>query len=152
MAAPTVRTIIVALALGIALVGCGPAAPGDRTEAPTVSGAWVRPPMGPDRPAAGYLVVQAAADASDALIGASCELATSVEIHETTSGEGGMAGMHAVDRIEIPSGGTIVLEPGGYHLMLMGLTDELVPGSTVELVLTFERAGEVTVVAEVRQG
>lgn len=64
----------------------------------------------------------------------------------------GMTGMQPVDRIEIPAGGTVRLEPGGYHLMLMDLTEMPAVGSTVELTLTFETAGDVVVQAEVRAG
>jgi copper(I)-binding protein len=46
----------------------------------------------------------------------------------------------------------VTLEPGGYHLMFMNLTGTLQAGSTVQIELTFEKAGTITVAAEVRQG
>ena len=46
----------------------------------------------------------------------------------------------------------MTLDPGGYHLMLIDLTEDLAPGSTVRLTLTFEDAGPVNVEAEVRAG
>jgi len=58
--------------------------------------------------------------------------------------------MRAVDRLEIPAGETVSLEPGGYHIMLLDLASPLEEGSTVELTLTFENAGELVVTAEVR--
>jgi hypothetical protein len=138
--------------------GCSTAAPASPSPSPaapagpTISGAWVRPPMGPDRPAGGYLTITGASGGTDALVGAASPVAASVEIHETVADASGMAAMHPVERIEIPAGGSVALEPGGYHLMLMGVTDELVPGETVELSLTFETAGDVTVKAEIRPG
>jgi periplasmic copper chaperone A len=63
-----------------------------------------------------------------------------------------MTGMHHAPSIAIPASGTVVLEPGGFHVMLDGLRRDLVAGETVELELTFERAGPVTVDALVRAG
>jgi len=120
--------------------------------APTVSDAWVRPPMGPDRPAAGYLTITNPGGEADALLSVSSPIATSVEIHETTPDASGMMAMHPVERIEIQAGGSATLEPGGYHLMLMGVTEMPAVGETVELTLTFEKAGDVVVQAEVKAG
>lgn len=63
----------------------------------------------------------------------------------------GMMGMREVARVPIPAGGTIALEPGGYHLMLLDLATDLAPGDTFEVTLEFERAGQRTVTAEVRE-
>ena len=68
----------------------------------------------------------------------------------TTMG-GGMMTMREVDRIEVPAGETVVFEPGGYHVMLLDLAEPLEVGDTVEVTLTFERAGDVVVTAEVRE-
>lgn len=143
-----------ALVLVALVAGCtGTASPSPSTASASiaVTDAWVRPPMGPDRPAAGYLVITSTGGA-DALIGASSPSAMTVEIHETTAGESGMTGMRPVERIEIPAGGSATLAPGGYHLMLMQPKADIVLGATVELHLEFEGAGEVVVQAEVRGG
>jgi hypothetical protein len=96
-------------------------------------------------------VIDNGGTAADALLTASTPLAAKVEIHETTT-SGGMTGMHPVDRLEIPAGGTVRLEPGGVHLMLMGLTGPVEPGTTVSLELRFEHAGTIVVQAPVRPG
>jgi periplasmic copper chaperone A len=135
------------------LAGCG----GGASQAPatpslTVADAWVRPPMGPDRPAAGYLVITNTGGAADALLGATSPVSMRVELHETSMDSSGMAGMHPIDRLDIPAGATVRLEAGGYHLMLMDVGDKLPTGGTVELNLEFEKAGNIAVVAEVRGG
>ena len=66
----------------------------------------------------------------------------------STSGD--MMGMQPVARLEIPAGGTVQLAPGGYHIMLIGLTKDLKVGDTVQVTLKFEKAGDVTVTAQVR--
>jgi copper(I)-binding protein len=144
----TNRWLAAALLAALVLAACTAAA---TPSGPTVADAWVRPPMGPDRPAAGYLTITGHGTA-DALLSATSPVAQMVEIHETMAGASGMASMHQVDRIPVPAGGSVKLEPGGYHLMLMGLGSELAVGQKVQITLTFERAGEIRVEAEVRQG
>jgi copper(I)-binding protein len=108
--------------------------------------------MRPDRPAAGYLTITGGSEA-DALIAASSPIASDTQVHETTAGMSGMAGMQEVDRIEVTAGTTVRLEPGGYHIMFMDPdATMLTVGETVEITLTFETAGDVTVEAEVRAG
>lgn len=145
----TAATIVASLVVALFLVGCGSGAP--TGSAPTISGAWVRPPQGMDRPAAGYLVITGGS-AADALLRASSPIAGKVEIHETTMDSSGMTGMHPTSRIEIPAGGTVTLQPGGYHLMLMAVTGTITVGGTVQIELTFEKAGTITIRAEVKQG
>lgn len=116
----------------------------------TVTDAWARTSMSMDTAGAAYLTITNGTGQGDALIGVSTAAASSPEIHETTATGSGMMGMHPVDRIAIPAGQTVKLEPGGYHIMLIGLTGELKAGAKIELTLKFERAGEVKVTAEVR--
>jgi copper(I)-binding protein len=147
----TVLSIAFALVLIVAACGSSAGSPSAAATAPAVSGAWVRPPMGADRPAAGYLTITGGS-AADALIAASSPISMDVQVHETTESADGM-GMQEVERIDIAAGATVVLEPGGYHLMfMMPDLDDLVVGGTVEITLTFEKGGEVVVQAEVRAG
>lgn len=139
------------VAAAIAVVTLAACSSGGAT-APTISDAWVRLAMGPDRPAAAYMVITNASGQADALLSVSMPDASSVEIHETATDASGMMGMHPIARLDVPAGGTVKLEPGGYHLMIMGLTKPLEVGQKVEFDLVFERAGTVVVQAEVRQG
>jgi copper(I)-binding protein len=105
-----------------------------------------------DRPAAAYLEIVGGPQA-DALLGVTSPAAATVEVHETTTDSSGMTGMHPIERLEIPAGAIVTLEPGGYHLMLMSVVEGAIEvGKTVELRLTFETAGEIVVQAEVREG
>jgi hypothetical protein len=147
-----------AIALAAGLAACGGSASPSPSAAPSghagvqVSDAWVRVPMGPDRPAAGYLVITNHGAESDALVSAKSPASMMVEIHETTTDASGMSGMHPIDRLDIGPGQTVTLEPGGYHLMLMQPSDAIAAGKTIELTLVFEKFGEVTLTVEVRAG
>ncbi len=80
---------------------------------------------------------------------------------ETTTTAGGgssdttMAGMgemtmRPIDSLELPAGDTVVLEPGGYHIMLIDLVAPLETGQEIEVTLTFENAGERVITVPVR--
>jgi copper(I)-binding protein len=140
----------IVLAAGLAACASGAtAAPPAAT--PVISDAWLRPPAAPGAPAAAYLTITNPGAVADALVGVSSPAAMTCELHETSTDSSGMTGMHPVDRLEIPAGGSVKLEPGGYHLMLMGMKD-MIAGSTFELRLEFEHAGTVTVQVRAPQG
>lgn len=61
----------------------------------------------------------------------------------------GMMRMQPVDEIPVAAGATAVLEPGGYHIMMLDLVAPLEAGTTIEITLTFENAGEIVVEAQV---
>lgn len=87
---------------------------------------------------------------ADKLIKAESAVANAVELH-TVEMKDGMMQMHPVEGgIEVPATGTLELKPGGYHVMLIGLKQELKPGDKFDVKLTFEKAGVKDVVAEVR--
>jgi copper(I)-binding protein len=58
----------------------------------------------------------------------------------THQGEGtqAMVGMESVDELEVPAGGKLTLEPGGNHLMVMGLKQHPAEGTKVPVTLVFE--------------
>lgn len=116
----------------------------------TVTEAWARPSTGMALAGAAYLTITNGTGQADALLGVTTPAAKNPELHQTTADASGMMVMQPVASIEIPAGGAVKLEPGGYHIMLINLSGEFVAGSTIELTLQFEKAGPVTVTAEVR--
>jgi copper(I)-binding protein len=95
---------------------------------------------------AAFMTIVNSSTEADRLIGAKTDVAETVEVHEVKTGDGGMMTMSPLaDGLEIPAGATMVLEPGSYHLMLIGLKQDLTMGFSYELTLTFEKAGELTV-------
>ena len=95
----------------------------------------------------GYMTITNEGDTADALIGVTADFPR-VMIHQTVE-EDGIAKMKHVDRIEIPSGETVKLSPGGFHVMFMGLEEPLVDGDEIPATLIFETAGEVEVIFNV---
>jgi copper(I)-binding protein len=97
---------------------------------------------------ASYMMIQNSG-AADKLLKAESDAAETVELHTVTN-EGGMMQMRPVPSIDVPANGSVELKPGGFHVMLIGLKQELKPGETVTIKLTFEKAGVVQVQAPVR--
>lgn len=129
--------VVIALAIG----ACG----GDGGGTVEISDARVGQPTGPN--AALYFTASSGGEA-DRLVGASTDVAASVELHETTMGDDGTMGMQPVEGLDLPAGGELVLEPGGYHLMLVD-ADRLEVGDTIEVTTSWEQAGDLTIEAEV---
>jgi periplasmic copper chaperone A len=85
-----------------------------------------------------------------ALVAAHSPVAETVELHAHTD-DGGVMRMRPVDRIDLPSRERVRLEPGGLHVMLIGLTAPLEAGSTLPLTLVFDDDSRRTVLVPVRQ-
>lgn len=67
------------------------------------------------------------------IVGVTTDLTDRAELHETVDGA-----MRETDSFTIPAGGSLSLEPGGNHLMLLDLTDPIKPGDEIDFTLEFE--------------
>lgn len=84
----------------------------------------------------------------DRLIDARSEVARKVELHTHKEDANGVMQMrHVPEGFPVPAGSAHVLQRGGDHIMLMGLTRELKDGDIVTVTLIFEKAGEIVVEA-----
>jgi copper(I)-binding protein len=161
------RILTIVLFVTFSVAGCSGAA------GVTVSEPWVRM-TSPSAPAAAYFVINNSTNKADALLSVSTPAYADVQLHETVamepspaasgsmpmgsmdpmaspSGMGGdMRGMQPVSEIAVPANGSVTLEPGGYHVMLMEPTGPLAVGDTIELTLTFRDAGKIVVKAPVK--
>ncbi len=133
-------------ALGIGLVSCNSGLSEPRIK---VEDAWARPPATEGGNGAIYFRLVNEGSAADTLLGVSSSLVTA-ELHETVEKENGVMGMEPVESVEIPAGGDLVLEPGGMHVMLIGLEQSLAAGDSVPLTLQFELAGALRLEVPVR--
>lgn len=95
--------------------------------------------------AAGYMGIANAGTTADRLIGIEVPSVHHSEMHTTEHSADGVARMMHVDAIDIPAGETVLLERGGMHIMLMGLTEPMTEGQMVPATLIFEHAGRVEV-------
>jgi copper(I)-binding protein len=103
----------------------------------TTSDAWVRATVPVQKTAGAFLTLQSAQAAR--LVGASSPVAGKVEMHQMEM-VGQTMKMHAVDAITLPAGTPVDLAKAGYHLMFLGLKQQLKEGDTVPVTLTVEGA------------
>lgn len=96
----------------------------------------------------GYLAISNDGTEADRLLEVRADF-PQVMIHQTEEKDG-IATMSHVEGIDIPAGDTVVLEPGGYHVMFMGLDGSpLKVGDEVPATLVFEKTGEMEIVFNV---
>jgi copper(I)-binding protein len=105
---------------------------------------WARASAGIAKTAAVYLTIVNHGETADRLVAATSPVARVAAIHRHIM-EGDIMRMRPVHALEVAPGGTTVLEPGGLHVMLMGLRGPLAEGERFPLTLTFERAGDIQV-------
>ncbi len=114
---------------------------------------WARPTPGDSTLGAVYMTVDNTGIEDDSLRGAVSPVAQKVEIHEHKQDDQGVMRMRRVETgINIPSGDSIQLKPGGYHIMLIGLKQKLEEGQSVPLTLSFARAGDIEVEVKIENG
>jgi copper(I)-binding protein len=129
---------------GLVHEGCDPAATFTAGDI-TVSGAFTRA-MAPGAPAAGgYLTIANGGSSDDTLVSAASEAAGMVQLHEMKM-EGDVMKMNEVPGgIVVPAGGSVSLAPGGLHVMFMDVGTPFKEGECVEVLLHFEKAGDLPV-------
>jgi copper(I)-binding protein len=117
-----------------------------------VLGGWARAAAAgmPNSAAYGLLVNLTGAD--DTLVNISGDAAAAIELHEMTMGDGDVMQMRPIEGgILVPAGGTALLQPGGKHIMMIGLTGELQVDTSIELTLAFASGSELTIEFPVRE-
>ncbi len=102
-------------------------------------------PAASAKAAGGFMTIVNSGAKPDRLLGVESALAMKSEVHESKVDANGIGTMTHIDALEIPAGGTVTLEHGGYHVMFMGLTGPLTEGELHKATLIFESAGRVQV-------
>lgn len=110
-----------------------------------VTQAWSRATPGSAPVAGGYLSIENRGSLPDRLLSGSTDAARKVEIHEMALDNGIMTMRPVEGGLFIEAGKTLKFEPGGRHLMFIGLAAPFREGEQVSVSLAFESAGKVTV-------
>ncbi len=105
---------------------------------------WIRGSVPGQKNGAGYLVITNPSNQTAELVSASSDRADRIELH-TIVREDGVAKMREVQGIPIPANGVVKLEPGGYHIMFIGLKQPFTPGESIPVVLNIAGKAPVTV-------
>ena len=114
----------------------------------TVSDAWSRATPSGQSSAVVYLTVKDSG-APDTLTGASTPVASAAQLHESRTANG-VTTMRPVGTVQVSPDHELTLAPGGLHLMLTGMKQQLKTGDTFPLTVTFAHAGAVETKVTVR--
>ena len=101
----------------------------------TVKDPWVRATVPAQKATGAFMQITSAQDAR--LVEARSPVAGVVEVHEMVM-EKEVMKMRAMKGLDLPAGKTVELKPGGYHVMLMDLKEQMKEGTTVPVTLVVE--------------
>ena len=101
----------------------------------TVKDPWVRATVSQQKATGAFMQITSAQDAR--LVEAKSPVAGVVEVHEMSM-EKDVMKMRAIPELALPAGKAVELKPGGYHVMLMDLKQQMKEGGTVPLTLVIE--------------
>ena len=138
------KRIALLLLLALALVAC-------ESEI-EVNDTWGRNPPASTSNSAFYMKITNNKAEADALVAVESEACRTIELHQSQMDENGVMRMAPVEdgQIALPAGETVSLEPGGLHLMCIGVTSPMSMGQRIPLTLLLADAGEIVVEAEIR--
>ncbi len=129
------RVCLIATAAAFLLGACAPGDIGARQP-------WARAAMMGQNSAV-YFELSNDSRQADALIGASSDVAGSVEIHKSMMTGEGVMQMVPQESVPLEAGAAIEFAPGGFHIMLIGLTRELKAGDHFQLTLHFKTHADI---------
>lgn len=112
--------------------------------------AWARASAGMAKAGAAFLILHNRGAKADRLTAVETPVSEKAELH-THVQEGEVMKMREVPAIDVPAGGQVTFQPGGFHIMLIGLKQPLEEGTSFPIKLKFEQAGEITVDVAVKK-
>jgi copper(I)-binding protein len=136
---PAATAALLTLVSAISFARAAEATAGDLA----ISSAWARATPPGAETGAVYLTIENHGEADDRIVSAASPVARSVEPHQAIE-EDGMVKMRPLTDPLVPAGGKLEMQPGGTHMMLVGLSAPLRAGERIPLTLVFEAAGAVT--------
>lgn len=119
----------------------------------SVSEPWVRGTVGSTDPSmsAAFMLLENPSEEDVTLQTASSDVAARTELHEMAMKDGDMVMQRTEGGIVIEAGKDMLLQPGGYHVMLMDLKQELVPGQELDITLEFSDGSDITVTFPIKE-
>jgi len=109
---------------------------------------WIRP--GAEKMATAlYFTLENNGSVADTLYAVETDIAMMVQIHETYS-NGDVMGMREIGKIIIEPESSVKLEPGGMHIMVMRLKEDIKIGDKIDFTLYFRNADKISITAEAK--
>ena len=114
----------------------------------TVKNTWVRPAPESFNTAV-YCTILNSGDKPDTLYKVISDISDDIQIHETYKKDD-MMGMREVKNLVVAPHDSLVFKPGGYHIMVMNLKENVVINNPKKFTFNFSTAGEIEVEAKAK--
>ena len=134
--------VVVLAALAWMLSSCGAAGP----EGVEVAEAWARPASQGGNGAVYFAIRSSQADE---MTGVSSDIAQAVEMHESKM-SGDVMQMRQLETVPLDAREYVTFEPGGLHIMLIGLKQDLTAGEEFEITLHFKQHQDISVTVPIQ--
>ena len=115
-----------------------------------IQNAWARPAINGNNGAV-YFIIENDTSSEDTLLSVTSDIASAVEVHMSMMDGNGVMSMQMQEAVTVPSGKTLEFKPGGLHVMLIRLNQDLKIGDTISLTLNFEKTGSRTIEVTVKE-
>ena len=115
----------------------------------TVTDSWARPAQAGQNGAV-YFVINNQTRQPDTLLAVRGEIADALEVHLSTMDDNGVMAMQRQETVTVPARENVTFEPGGLHVMLIALENDLQSGERFPVTLVFQNAGEILLEVPVR--
>lgn len=129
---------------GLLVVGCIPG--GDVS----IIDAWARPANLGDNGTI-YLKINNPGPQTDSLLEVQTDVAAQAELHKSEMDDQGVMSMHHQNHIDIPPDSQVELAPGGLHVMLLDLKQDLHLGDMIQVTFKFQNSDEITLEIPIKQ-
>ena len=129
---------------GLIAAGC-PAGQTFTAGSISVTGAYLRATPPAAQSAGAYLVIPNAGPEADTFTGATTSAAGDTALHQMSMNGQVMQMSDVAGGLPVPAGGSVSLDPMGYHLMLTGLSAPFKQGQCLGMVLHFAKAGDLDI-------
>ncbi|WP_061963162.1 copper chaperone PCu(A)C [Demequina aurantiaca] len=140
------RLAVLAAVSTVALAACSSTSASTAADSTTVTDPWVK--TVDEGMTAAFGVITNTSGEDITIVSATTDAAPTVELHETAMGDDGAMSMSPIDGgFVVPAGGSLTLEPGSFHIMLMGVTEPIRAGDDVNVTLTFSDDSTLDVTA-----
>jgi len=116
----------------------------------TVSEQYLRATPPHAKNSAAFLTITNHTNNTIKLIAATSDIAKRVELHSHIK-QDGMMKMRQVEAVQITANSSTSLQPGGYHIMFLGLNNNLFEGQSVKVTLYFDNGNELNIDAPVKK-
>ena len=139
------RILLSVWVIALLLSGCA----ASQAEGIQVRDAWMRP-AAQGANGAIYFVIENHSSETHEMIGAASDIAAAVEVHESSM-SGDVMQMRQVEAVSLGPDSEVTFEPGGLHIMLIDLTEDLAMSDEIEVTLHFTNYEDLTIQVPVQE-